>query len=451
MNRLTRIIVTFLTVITVFTSCNEDVIIEAPEVVAGENIKIEENKEVLLNANLLSEVDASLLSFEWVVPEGVTAEKTDSIQLSFIAPKVIEDTDFSFRIIVRSSDIDSTYDDITVTVLQTDNSYFINYGNYGGEGSSITVLNNETGEVVNNYFQNQNDGIELTSNIQYAYEYKDSIYLMGNDADQIITVNSLFQQTQASTTTDVEKPRFCIGNEEFLYVSCWGADADFNLMPGSYIAKFNTTTNSVDKKIALPGGPEGLAIANGNLYVALNYVDSVAVINLETEAISYIVTPAVPSYFLKDASDNLYVSLVSTYSDFSTETGLGYINTTSNSLEQTYILDGVSSGYSSIISANTDFSKIYTLASAWVEETAGNWIQKGAVFSFDVATGEFTSFADGLTGTNGVVSDPVTNDVYVLTSSSATEGGVIKVYSEDGTFVKDLTSGVSPYWALFLE
>lgn len=330
--------------------------------------------------------------------------------------------------------------------------YFVNYGNWGGSSASITKFNSETEEITNGYFQNQNDGIELTSNVQFAYEYKDSIYLMGNDADQIITVNPLFEQSQTSASADVEKPRYCVGNDDYLYVSCWGSDADFDLMPGSYIAKFNTKTNSVEKRIALPGGPEGSAIANGKLYVALNYVDSVAVIDLETEAISYIVTPAVPSYFVKDDSDNLYVSLVSTYSDFSTETGLGYINTNTDELENIYKLDGVSSGYSSIISANADFSKIYVIgAGPYYQDEAGNWVQDGMVSSFDVATKTYSTFVEGLVGANGVVPDPTTNDIYVLLSSSATEGGTISIYGEDGTFKKDLSCGVSPYWALFLE
>ena len=132
-------------------------------------------------------------------------------------------------------------------------------------------------------------------------------------------------------------------------------------MPDSYIAVFNIKTNTVEKTIGLPGGPEGLEIARGKLFAALNYKDSVAVINLGNEKVSYIETPAVTSYFLKDDKENLYVTLVSTVTDFSTETGIGYINTSSERLAETFPIENVSSAYGSVIQVNADFSKIYII------------------------------------------------------------------------------------------
>lgn len=329
--------------------------------------------------------------------------------------------------------------------------YVINYGCYGKGGASVSRFNYDTDEVIVDYFKNQNDGLELLSNIQFAGEYNDSIYLMGNESDQVITVNPLFVQNQTGATGSLAKPRFFAGTGDYLYISCWGTNPDWSEMPDTYIAKFNTTTNSVEKTIALPGGPEGLAIVNGKLYAALNYKDSIAVIDLSTEAITYIATPAVSSYFLKDGNNNLYVSLVSTWADYSAQAGLGYINTSTNTLEHTYQLDGISTGYSQILSGNADLSKIYVLASAWVEEADGNWVQKGAAYTFDVATGTFSVFASNLTGANGISANPANNDVYVLTGVSTTEGGTIKIFGEDGTFKKELSCGISPAWTFFLE
>ena len=140
--------------------------------------------------------------------------------------------------------------------------------------------------------------------------------MLGNNPDELLWVDAeTFSQTENSVSTDIVKPRFGVGYGNYLYISCWGGDIwlDENI---SYIAKYNMTSQTVEEKIALPGGPEGMVIANNKLYTALNYKDSVAVVNLATDEISYIETPAVTSYFLKDNRDNLYVSLVSTSYNF---------------------------------------------------------------------------------------------------------------------------------------
>lgn len=331
-------------------------------------------------------------------------------------------------------------------------AYIINYGSYGNGGASITKYDTESNIPTNDYFKNQNGNVGLSSNIQYAYEYKDSIFLMGNDADQIITVNPLFQQTQYGVSEKVEKPRHCVGYEDYLYVSCWGADADWNLMPGSYIAKFDINSNSVEKKIALPGGPEGVAIANGKLFVAMNYIDSIAVIDLATEAISYIETPAVSSYFIKDANENLYVSFLSTYGDYSEQTGLGYINTSTNEIEDIYTLSGVSTSYSSIVAANNDVSEIYIIATGdYYQNEDGDWVQDGVVYSFNVETQAYAPLIEGLSGANGVSVNPETDELYILLNTSATEAGSIAIYDADGTYKSEFACGISPYWALFLN
>lgn len=326
-------------------------------------------------------------------------------------------------------------------------AYIINYGMFGGDAGSISKFDYKTDQIDNNYFSTQNDGLEMVSNLQYAYTYNDSIYLIGNTKDQLITLNPLFQQTRNGVTENLTNPRACIGSGDFLYISCMGANPDYDKMPNSYIAKFNIRTNKVEKNIALPGGPEGLAISNGKLYAAMNYCDSVAVVDLSTNAISYIVTPAVCSYFVEDANSNIYVSLVSTYSDFSTETGLGYIDTNTDKLEKVYKLDGVSSDYGSIITTNGDKSLIYVITAQYDE----NWNLTGAVSAFDVKTGTFSTFISGISGPKGINVNPANDNVYLFKAESVVEGGSMAIYQSNGTLIKEYATGICPSMALFLE
>ncbi|MCD6354313.1 MAG: hypothetical protein J7L95_02080 [Prolixibacteraceae bacterium] len=332
---------------------------------------------------------------------------------------------------------------------EVEGCYIINYGSFGKGGASISKYDYNTDEMTNFYYQAQNNGNEILSNIQYGYQFNDSIFLLGNSTDQLVTVNPLFEQSMNGVTEKIEKPRFCVADGNYLYISCWGANPDWSEMPDTYIAKYNIATRTVDEKIALPGGPEGLEIANGKLYAALNYKDSVAVINLTSKQVSYIATPAVTSYFVKDKSKNLYVTLLSTYSHFSNQTGLGYINTTTGKLDATYPLANVSTSYGSMIQANADFSKIYLVTSAY----DANWNLTGAVSEFNVAGKSFgdSSLISDIQGISGMTVNPKDGKIYVFTAQNVTGAGLMKIYSAVGDFVKEFEVGASPGCAVFID
>lgn len=327
--------------------------------------------------------------------------------------------------------------------------YVINFGNFGAGGASISKYDYKEDRMNNFFYQTQNGGNELLSNIQFALPNNDSIYLIGNVADQLLTVNPLMEQSLNGVSEDLENPRFCVADGDYLYVSCWGANPDYTDMPNSYISKFNTITRKVEKKIMVPGGPEGLAIVNGKLYAALNYINQIAVVKLSDESVSSISTPAVSSYFVKDINSNLYFTMLSTYADFSETTGLGFINTTTDELGENYILANVSSSYGSIIQANNSFSKIYVTTSAY----DANWNLTGAVSVFDVATKSFDdiNFVEDVAGISGLSINPVNNDVYIFSAQSTTGAGIMQIYTNNGTFEKEYEVGAFPIGAFYLN
>jgi hypothetical protein len=330
--------------------------------------------------------------------------------------------------------------------LGTTNTIILNYGSYSGSKSTLSAFYPESDTVVNGYFESVNS-VDMVSNVQYAYQFNNKIYFMGNNSDQIFYVDdNSFAQTQNGISGDsVVKPRYCVGQGDYLYVSCWGGNI-WNDPTLSYILKINVTNNTIEDKITLHGGPEGLAIAHNKLYAALNYKDSVAVVQLDDHSISYIETPAVSTYFLQDASGNLYVSLISS-SVPSTKTGLGYINTTNDELESVYELDGISTSYVNTMSANSDFSKIYVVTSAY----DANYNISGGLAVFDVADESFESelLVDGISGINGVAT--LDDNIYVFVSESVTSNGSARQYTSDGTFVKAYETGIAPFMMLTVE
>jgi hypothetical protein len=330
----------------------------------------------------------------------------------------------------------------------TKGAYIVNYGSYGKGGSSISKYDYEKDVLTNFYDQQQNKGNVFAANIQYAYKSGNNVFLMGNSPDQIFTLDPLMVQAKNGVADKIAKPRNCVANGNYLYVSCWGENPDWKDMPKSYIAKYNIETGKVDESISLPGGPEGLEIVNGKLYAALNFKKAVAVMDLATEAISYIETPAVCSYFLKDNNSNLYVSLISSYSTPATKTGLGYINTSTNALT-VYELANVSTEYASIMTFSKDKSKIYVAAAAY----DANWVMVGGVKVFNVSTKTFetNSLVSGISGLKGVSVNPVNGNIYVFVAPSTTNNGTMKIYSEAGTMLSEKTVGASPTMAIFMN
>lgn len=327
-------------------------------------------------------------------------------------------------------------------------AYIINYGDYDKGGSTISRYDYEKGELTNFYDQQQNNGAEFASNIQFAYKSGDHVFLMANSPDQVISLDPLMVQAKNGVSDQIAKPRSCVADGKYLYVSCWGANPDWNLMPDSYIAKYNIETGLVEKQIALAGGPEGLEISNGKLYVALNFKKAVAVMDLKTEVISYIVTPSVCSYFLKDNAGNLYVSLINSYNIQATKTGLGYINASSNALT-VYELDNVSTEYASILAFSKDQSKVYVVAASY----DANWNLVGGIQEFNVASKSFaaSSLISGISGLKGISVNPVNGNLYVFIASTVTNNGTMKIYSETGQEIAEKTVGASPIMAIFLN
>lgn len=351
-------------------------------------------------------------------------------------------------ILIQSCDKTETPDD-PFPSEEIEGCYVVNYGSFGAGGASISKYDYKEDKMHNFFYQTQNDGNELLSNIQYALPNNDSVYLIGNAVDQLITINPFMEQSLNGVSEDLENPRFCIADGDYLYISCWGANPDYTDMPDSYISKYNTVTRKVEKKIAVPGGPEGLEIANGKLYAALNYVSQIAVVSLSDEVVSFVTTPAVSSYFVKDTDGNLYFTMLSTFADFSENTGIGFINTTTDELGESYLLENVSSSYGSIIQADNSFGKIYLITSAYDV----NWNLTGAVSVFDVASKTFSemSFVEDVSGISGLSVNPTNDNVYVFSAPSTTGVGTMQIYSNSGTFVKEYEVGAYPIGAFFLN
>jgi hypothetical protein len=322
-------------------------------------------------------------------------------------------------------------------------AYVVNYGSYSGGKSTIDIYDVEGDSIILGGYASANP-VALTSNIQSMAIHNDTIYCMSNNGDKIDIVDAKTLEALSNPIfDDITKPRYFAATENSAYISCWGDVVDWSVMATSYIAKVDLATKSVTK-IDLPGGTEGVIIAGNKLYVALTCQNKVAVMDLTTEVISYIEVSAIPQQFVKDEDGNIWVSLVSTYSNPypAGDLGVAIIDPSTDTVIDKVDFTGI--GGTGYLHISPDYSTIYVMGSEAWPGTAST------IFAVDVVRKSIDSNAL-ITGENfyGFNVNPENGDVYVLISPSATEPGSLKVYDADGDLLDTESTGIGPQHVVF--
>lgn len=322
------------------------------------------------------------------------------------------------------------------------NALIVNYGNYDKVKGEISLFNETSGEITNNYYSIK-AGLPFTSNIESITKHNGKLYFMSNASDKIDAVNLADFKALPSISTDITKPRHMAAKGNKAYVSCWGNVVDWKVMANSYIAIINLDDNSV-KKVARAGGLEGVAIIGNKLYVAAYGKKEIAVLDLETEKfLEPIAIPALARQFVVSGT-KLWVSHVSSYSipvDAS-QVGLSCINTTNNKIEKTINIPGI--GGNGDFAINYTNTKLYVLGNeAWPSKLS-NIILVDAVKA-EVENDKF------ITGESfyGMGFNQTTDKLYVFISPNSSTNGSVRVYNTDATILIDKECGISPKSVLF--
>lgn len=417
------------------TSCTED----DPEIIAGFTFTPEEGIQVG-DSVIFTNTSVDATAYSWNFGDSGTSDEANPFHI-YTEPGIYDVT-----LTAISNGISEV---ATQQVSVAANfAFVINYGSYTGGKSTISAFNVYSADMQNGYYKTVN-GVDKVSNIQYAYHYQGNIYFMDNNVDGLSWVDSKsFEQTSNAVTAGINKPRNCVGNGDYLYVSCWESDDIFGgNIEISYIAKVDLNTMEVVNKISVHGGPEGLEIVGDKLYAALTFKNAIAVIDLASENVTYVDTTARTTNFEKDGQNNLYVTLTRDWDDYVTQTGIGYFNTSTDQLEETYPLDGVGTSYDNVIEPNADFSKLYVMSSGY----DANWNVSGNIAVFDVATKSFetNNFVEGISGINGV--GFYNNKVLCFISEAVTGNGKMQNYNIDGTLDSEYETGIAPFMLLTVE
>jgi len=334
-------------------------------------------------------------------------------------------------------------DNTTPKVEKKQIAYVLNYGDYFGSKSEISVYDLDSNTITHNEYKSAND-VDLTSNVQSISIFDDKTYFMSNNGDKIDVLGAKDLKALVNPIAGIVKPRYAVATDKNVYISCWGGD-EWGSFPNSYIAKLDKSSNTISK-IHIAGGPEGMLIVGNKLYSALNVKNQVAVTDLNTEKTTFITVAGLAQHIVKDYNGNVCVSLINDFSGtYSNDSlGIAVINPSSNTV--TNIISFSKMTYPGIIKVSNDGKTIYTISNESYPGKGSN------IYTFDL-TNNTVSESALISGESftGIDINPKNNDIFILVSPSTTENGTMKIYNKSGDLNDEIEVGLYPQQVVFYD
>lgn len=323
----------------------------------------------------------------------------------------------------------------------------VNYGNYGKTNGELSALDIQAGTIAANQYEKAN-GLPLGANIQSAKFAGNTLYLMSNSGDRIDVLDASTFKVKGNPifttgTMSIAKPRNMAIVGEKAFVTCWGSSPSWSKpFPGSYIAQINTAKNSIEKTIALPGSPEGIAYTGTELAVGLNFSQRLAFVNPETGAVRYGDSLQSVTSFPFMAGGSLWTTCVSTFSvpTAAKNQGLAKIDPATGKIISMISVENLSYENPPLLSA--DEKKAYLLCKEAYPKTGTE------VVEVELATGTVRSVLSGK-GFYGLGYDAQRQQIYVLKAGGGAGVKNIAVYSTAGDSLKSFEGGINPLHVIF--
>jgi len=130
---------------------------------AGEDQTVYENSLVTLDGSASYDPDSDEITYLWTAPFGISLDDNTSINPTFTAPELEEDTDFTFSLIVNDGEDNSIADEVIITV-QNSNQHF------------MTIWSGNPYQPMNIYITAATiDGLNATTNCVGVYILEEEI------------------------------------------------------------------------------------------------------------------------------------------------------------------------------------------------------------------------------------------------------------------------------------
>ncbi|GHT53421.1 hypothetical protein FACS189446_0800 [Bacteroidia bacterium] len=316
-------------------------------------------------------------------------------------------------------------------VLSTSGVFILNQGSYSGNDAGISYYDFKTGIPV---YDITNGDLGDTGQDLIAYGSKLYVAVFGSSVIRVIDWQSAktLKKIEVKNGSEPRGPRYLTSYNGKVYASTYDGN----------VIRIDTTTLTIEAVTKVGSNPEGIAAANGKLYVANsngldfpNFDNTVSVVDIATFTETIKITVGLnPNYMAADDYGNIYLSYRGNYGDI--PSGMQKIDTKT---DVTTHLTGVSCGASFTIVDDVlyYFDVTYNTDNS-TNSTFGRYdIKNGRKVPGEVITDGTkinTAFAIGV--------DPENKDVYISDTDNTTPDKVY-IFGANGVRKKTIEVGIS--------
>lgn len=296
----------------------------------------------------------------------------------------------------------------------------LNEGTWGGNNSSLTLVDLDSGTVSNNWFASQNGrGLGDVGQDMVVYGSKAYVSVWGSNSIEVVDT-----ATGISTRIDMgtRGPRYIAADGGKIYVSCY--------LPHS-VVRIDTASRQIEATCELGAfNPEGVAVAGGKLFVAssnvsneqgaYSYDNKVYVIDLGSFANPTAVEVGCnPQKVMPLGNGKVIVNCWGNYDD--NPAGSAVVDAASLAVVQTgQAMTNMAVGDGVVYAYNTAYDEYYNTTVSYFKMDAN---------TFSTTAMSISSSEDPY----AIAVHPVSGDIFIATNGNYSANGTLMCYSPDGT------------------
>ena len=324
--------------------------------------------------------------------------------------------------------------------------YLLNEGNMGSNKSTLDYFDYKTGEYSRNIYAAVNPSVP-----KELGDVGNDLVLYGSKLYAVINCSNKIEVMDAKTAKrigqiNIPNCRYIKFHNGFGYVTSYAGPVQPDNQQIGYVAKIDTTSLQIVDQCLVGLQPDGLAMANGKVYVANsggylspNYENTVSVIDIASFKETKRITVAVNlNRVCADKHGNIWVNTRGDY--YNTSSKLYCIDSKTDQL-----IDSVN-----IVASNfhLDDDKLYIIGVKWSNVTMSNEINYGIV---DVVSRQVISNKFITDGTDaeirmpyGIAVNPLTKDIYVTDARNYVTPGTLYCFDKYGKLKWEERTGDIP-------
>ncbi len=320
----------------------------------------------------------------------------------------------------------------------------INQGNFTEHSASISIYDEQTGQIQNRVYESVN-GVSIGATIiSGLISPQMQLMLVCNYPDKIEIADARTMVALFTPITEgLANPRNAVIDKDRLYVTNWDYDYIVNDIGfwefhKSYVAVYDLNTRTLIKKVAVGTDAEGILFYDSKLYIALK--EGVKVLNTTNDLLNTItvIKPANVSggakYLALDKQNKIWASFPDrglVKIDPAYNAALGVVDVPVDYMDGYISPDGTGER---ILTYNTTFN------SSYMPEEAG-------IYAVDTGSGSVSKIFSGIYF-YGVGASPFTGNIYTA-EVNFTSNSLMKIVKPNGTLSGTAVSGVGTSRYLF--